>query len=207
MTILVAGGAGYIGSHTVKELVREGFEVLVLDNFSSGRPELIGDVPRVRADLRDRESLGQVFKRTGIGAVLHFASLIQVGESYLDPRKYYTHNLETSLNLLDAMLEAGIKTFIFSSSAAVYGVPRQIPIPVFWSGVRFAVRLKPQGPRHAVSSMLVVTLPATSCPRTAKRNASNAPSGRAPAVSRRVIRSPPIFRRADLPRRCGENVG
>ena len=129
MTILVAGGAGYIGSHTVKELVREGFKVLVLDNFSSGRPELIGGVPHVKADLRDRETVRQVFQKNEIGAVLHFASLIQVGESYLNPRKYYTHNLETSLNLLDAMLEAGTKALIFSSTAAVYGEPLETPIP------------------------------------------------------------------------------
>ena len=129
MTILVAGGAGYIGSHTVKELVKEGFKVLVLDNFSSGRPELIGGVPHVKTDLLDREALRQVFQKNEIGAVLHFASLIQVGESCLDPRKYYTHNLETSLNLFDAMLEAGTKALIFSSTAAVYGEPLETPIP------------------------------------------------------------------------------
>jgi UDP-glucose 4-epimerase len=129
MTILVAGGAGYIGSHTVKELVREGFEVLVLDNFSSGRPELIGAVPFIKADLLDREALQQVFRTHPIGAVLHFASLIQVGESCADPRRYYTHNLRTSLNLFDAMLEAGTDILIFSSTAAVYGEPQETPIP------------------------------------------------------------------------------
>jgi UDP-glucose 4-epimerase len=129
MTILVAGGAGYIGSHTVRELVRQGFEVLVLDNFSSGRPELIGAVPFVRADLLDRDALHRVFRGREIGAVLHFASLIQVGESYADPRRYYTHNLTTSLNLFDAMLEAGTNALIFSSTAAVYGEPLETPIP------------------------------------------------------------------------------
>lgn len=129
MTILVAGGAGYIGSHTVKELRREGFDVLVFDNFSSGKLELIGNTPCVRGDLLDREALRRVFRTRKIGAVLHFASLIQVGESYADPRKYYAHNLTTSLNLLDAMLEAGVKTLIFSSTAAVYGDPLEIPIP------------------------------------------------------------------------------
>jgi UDP-glucose 4-epimerase len=129
MTILVAGGAGYIGSHTVKELHREGFDVLVFDNFSSGKPELVGTRPCVRGDLLDREALRQVFRTRKIGAVLHFASLIQVGESYADPRKYYAHNLTTSLNLLDAMLEAGVKTLIFSSTAAVYGDPLETPIP------------------------------------------------------------------------------
>jgi UDP-glucose-4-epimerase GalE len=129
MTILVAGGAGYIGSHTVLELVREGFDVLVLDNFSSGRADLIGAVPFVRADLLDREALRRVFREHTIGAVLHFASLIQVGESYADPRKYYTHNLTTSLNLFDAMLQAGTDVLIFSSTAAVYGEPIETPIP------------------------------------------------------------------------------
>jgi len=129
MTVLVAGGAGYIGSHTVKELVREGFDALVFDNFSSGRPELVGDAPVIKADLLDREALTQVFKNHKIGAVLHFASLIQVGESYANPRKYYTHNLTTSLNLFDAMLEAGTTCLIFSSTAAVYGDPLETPIP------------------------------------------------------------------------------
>jgi UDP-glucose-4-epimerase GalE len=129
MTILVAGGAGYIGSHTVHELVKEGFDTLVVDNFSSGRQELIGAVPYVRADLLDREALRRLFRTYEIGAVLHFASLIQVGESYADPRKYYTHNLTSSLNLFDAMLEAGTKALIFSSTAAVYGEPLQTPIP------------------------------------------------------------------------------
>jgi UDP-glucose-4-epimerase GalE len=128
MTVLVAGGAGYIGSHTVKELAREGFDVIVFDNFSSGRPDLVGKRPCVRGDLLDRDTLRQVFRGRRIEAVLHFASLIQVGESYANPRKYYTHNLTTSLNLLDAMLEAGVDKLIFSSSAAVYGDPRETPI-------------------------------------------------------------------------------
>jgi len=129
MTILVAGGAGYIGSHTVKELVRSGFDVLVFDNFSSGRKELIRDTPCVQGDLMDKAAIREAFRTNSIAAVLHFASLIQVGESYADPRKYYTHNLQTSLNLFDAMLEAGVRNLIFSSSAAVYGPPRETPIP------------------------------------------------------------------------------
>jgi UDP-glucose 4-epimerase len=77
----------------------------------------------------DKDAVQKALRRGNIGAVLHFASLIQVGESYTDPRKYYTHNVVSSLNLLDAMLEAKVKSFIFSSSAAVYGVPLQVPIP------------------------------------------------------------------------------
>jgi len=128
MKILVAGGAGYIGSHTVKELLSEGFEVIIFDNFSAGKEELIVGGQVIRGDLRDRESLEKLFKSEDIGAVLHFASLIQVGESYLNPQKYYSHNLHSSLNLLAAMLAKDIKKFIFSSSAAVYGIPQQIPI-------------------------------------------------------------------------------
>ncbi len=129
MKILVCGGAGYIGSHSVKALLGEGYEVVVFDNFSSGRKELLvgGDV--IRADLDDKKDVRRVFRSGEIGAVLHFASLIQVGESCVQPQKYYTHNLSTSLNLLEVMLESGVNKIIFSSSAAVYGVPQQTPIP------------------------------------------------------------------------------
>jgi UDP-glucose 4-epimerase len=127
--VLVTGGAGYIGSHTTKELLKQGFEVVVFDNLSSGNKEFVLGGGLIVGDLMDKAAIRNVFKSGDIAAVLHFASLIQVGESYLDPRKYYGQNLVSSLNLLDAMLEAGVKNFIFSSSAAVYGVPRQIPIP------------------------------------------------------------------------------
>jgi len=128
MKVLVCGGAGYIGSHTVKSLLREGYEVVIFDNFSSGKEELIIGGEVIRGDLDDKEPIRQVFSTRKIEAVLHFASLIQVGESYLNPQRYYTHNLSTSLNLLEAMLEAGVKKIIFSSSAAVYGTPQEIPI-------------------------------------------------------------------------------
>jgi len=129
MKILVAGGAGYIGSHTAKELIKEGFEVVVFDNFSTGKKELLVGGELFEGDLMHKESIKKALGSKNIEAVLHFASLIQVGESYADPRKYYTHNLITSLNLLDVMLEAGVKYFVFSSSAAVYGEPLQNPIP------------------------------------------------------------------------------
>mgnify|MGYP001455439554 CR=1 FL=1 len=128
MTILVAGGAGYIGSQTARLLAREGFEVLVLDNLSTGRRRSVGDIPLVVGDLRDRDFLHDVFKARRITAVMHFASLIQVGESCLKPDLYYSHNLRTTLNLLDAMIESGTNKFIFSSSAAVYGQPARTPI-------------------------------------------------------------------------------
>lgn len=129
MKVLVAGGAGYIGSHTVKELLREGYEVIVFDNFSTGKKELLVGGELVEGDLMDKDSIKETLRSKGIGAVLHFASLIQVGESYTNPLKYYSHNLTSSLNLLDAVLEAKVNAFIFSSSAAVYGIPLQIPIP------------------------------------------------------------------------------
>lgn len=129
MKIIVAGGAGYIGSHTVKELIREGFQVIIFDNFSTGKKELVISGEVVEGDLMDKESIRKAFQSKNIGAVLHFASLIQVGESYINPQKYYTQNLISSLNLLEIMLEAGVKNFIFSSSAAVYGVPQELPIP------------------------------------------------------------------------------
>lgn len=129
MKVLVAGGAGYIGSHTVKELLREGYEVVVFDNFSTGKKELLVGGELVEGDLMNKDSIKEALRSKEIGAVLHFASLIQVSESYTNPLKYYTHNLTSSLNLLDAVLEAKVKIFIFSSSAAVYGIPLQIPIP------------------------------------------------------------------------------
>jgi UDP-glucose-4-epimerase GalE len=128
MKVLVCGGAGYIGSHTVKSLAADGYEVVVLDNLSSGRRELLLGGEFLEADLADREALRKAFSDHTFAAVLHFASLIQVGESYRDPQKYYRHNLVTSLNLLEAMLEAGVRRLIFSSTAAVYGVPEKTPI-------------------------------------------------------------------------------
>ncbi len=128
-SVLVTGGAGYIGSHTVKELRRKGWAVVVFDNLSSGRREFAAGAELAVGDLRDPQSVRSVLAGRRFAAVLHFASLIQVGESYADPRTYYEHNLTTSLNLLGAMLDAGVKAFIFSSTAAVYGVPETIPIP------------------------------------------------------------------------------
>jgi UDP-glucose-4-epimerase GalE len=128
MKVLVCGGAGYIGSHTVKALLREGYEVVIFDNFSSGREELLVGGEVIRADLDDKGPIRKTFRTQKIEAVLHFASLIQVGESYLNPQRYYTHNLSTSLNLFEAMLEAEVRTIIFSSSAAVYGIPQETPI-------------------------------------------------------------------------------
>jgi UDP-glucose 4-epimerase len=128
MKILVAGGAGYIGSHTVQALLEAGYEVVIFDNFSTGKRELIPGGTVFEGDLHNVSAIENVFREHNIHGVLHFASLIQVGESFVDPQKYYRHNLITSLNLLWAMLSAEVNYFIFSSSAAVYGTPEQTPI-------------------------------------------------------------------------------
>ncbi len=127
-SVFVTGGAGYIGSHTVRALLRRGFEATVFDNLSSGRREFVGEARLVVGDLRDKVALRAALAERRFGAALHFASLIQVGESYADPRKYYEHNLTSSLNLLEALMEAGVPALIFSSSAAVYGEPESVPI-------------------------------------------------------------------------------
>ncbi len=127
-SVFVTGGAGYIGSHTVRALLRRGCEVTVFDNLSSGRREFVGEARLLVGDLRDKEALRAALAERPYAAALHFASLIQVGESYDNPRKYYEHNLVSSLNLLGALLDAGVPALIFSSSAAVYGRPESIPI-------------------------------------------------------------------------------
>lgn len=128
MKVLVTGGAGYIGSHTVKALIEEGHDVTIFDNFSTGKKELVFTDKVIKGELMDKDTLAETFHSQKFDAVLHFASLIQVGESYQDPHKYFAGNLITTLNLLETMLEAGVKNFIFSSSAAVYGVPHETPI-------------------------------------------------------------------------------
>ena len=130
MNILVTGGAGYIGSHPAKTLIKQGFDTIILDNFSSGKKILIPKETSqvIEKNLAEKESIIKIFKENDIKAVLHFASLIQVGESYNAPHKYYSSNLINSLNLLEAMLKKKVKYLIFSSSAAVYGIPNHTPI-------------------------------------------------------------------------------
>ncbi len=128
MKTLVTGGAGYIGSQTVQELIVNGYDVTVFDNFSTGKRDFLPECSIFEGDLMDMESVENVFDKTDFDAVLHFASLTEVGESYANPNKYYTHNLISSLNLLDVMIHKGVNKFIFSSSAAVYGSPETTPI-------------------------------------------------------------------------------
>lgn len=130
-TILVIGGAGYIGSHMVQNLLCAGHSVVVADNFSTGfRDALVasGSPGLAELDISDVAALTDLFSLHRFDAVLHFASFIQVGESVTEPGKYYTNNLAATLTLLQVMVQAGVKRFIFSSTAAVYGEPEYVPI-------------------------------------------------------------------------------
>ena len=129
MRVLVTGGAGYIGSHAAKALSQAGHEPVVFDNFSGGYRWAVKWGPCVEGDLANGDSLKSLLKEHKIEAVMHFAASIQVGESVGNPRKYFWNNVVNTLNLLDAMLDVGVKDIVFSSSAAVYGHPEQIPIP------------------------------------------------------------------------------
>lgn len=131
-TILVTGGAGYIGTHAVLALKQAGYDVLVLDNLVYGHRELVTDVLKVNlieGDLSDRVLLDQVFSTYNIQAVMHFAAYAYVGESVTDPAKYYRNNVMATLTLLEAMLAAGVKRLVFSSTCASYGNPQILPIP------------------------------------------------------------------------------
>ncbi len=136
MAILVTGGAGYIGSHTVVELQSAGYEVVVLDNLSNSsvksleRVEKITGkkVPFYEADILDRDALNDIFDKESIDAVIHFAGLKAVGESVAKPWEYYTNNIAGTLILVDVMRQHGVKNMIFSSSATIYGDPAFVPI-------------------------------------------------------------------------------
>lgn len=126
--ILVTGGAGYIGSHVNKELSKKGFSTIVFDNLTNGHRELVKWGDFILADLKDINQIRLVFKRYDIDAVMHFAAHAYVGESVLDPQKYYQNNVANTLNLLSVMHEANVKKIIFSSTCATYGIPKEIPI-------------------------------------------------------------------------------
>jgi UDP-glucose 4-epimerase len=126
--ILVIGGAGYIGSHMVKLLLRSGYRVTVLDDLSGGFSDAVPEGLLVQGSIADAALLQQLFAQTRFSAVMHFASFIQVGESMTNPAKYYANNVAATLVLLDAMRQAGVDKFIFSSTAAIYGDPEYSPI-------------------------------------------------------------------------------
>jgi UDP-glucose 4-epimerase len=135
-TILVTGGAGYIGSHTVVQLIEAGYQVVILDNLCNSKAEVInrietitGTRPRfVHGDIRDRTCLRQLFAEHAIASVIHFAGLKAVGESVAEPLTYYDNNVAGSLVLFEEMARANVKTLVFSSSATVYGDPASVPI-------------------------------------------------------------------------------
>lgn len=126
--VLVVGGAGYIGSHMMKALVRSGHQAVAYDNFSTGHRDAILYGELVEGCLSDSILLRSILKAGNFDAVMHFASNIEVGESISDPRKYYNNNVLNTLNLIHSVVEAEVSKFIFSSSAAVYGVPVESPI-------------------------------------------------------------------------------
>ncbi len=126
MAILVVGGAGYIGSHAARVLKRRGYEVIIYDNLSTGHMALAEGFELVVADISDSASLAKVLGR--VDAVMHFAAHAYVGESVVNPRKYFQNNVLGGLTLLHAVLDSGVRKFIFSSTCAVYGIPARVPI-------------------------------------------------------------------------------
>lgn len=128
MRVLVAGGAGYIGSHAVKALRAAGHDVVVLDDLSAGHVEAVAGVPLVRARVHDSAAVRAALRAHGIEAVMHFAAWLAVGESVRDPGKYYDNNVTGSLRLFDAMVAEGVRTCVFSSTCAVYGEPVTLPL-------------------------------------------------------------------------------
>lgn len=127
MNVLVIGGAGYIGSHTVKLLKESGHNPIIYDNLSKGHKEVadILNVKLIVGDLADKNKLKEVFKEEKIDVVMHFAAFIEVGESVKEPLKYYNNNVAKVISLLEAMVESNLKYFVFSSTAATFGVPKK----------------------------------------------------------------------------------
>ncbi len=128
MNVLVCGGAGYIGSNMTAMLASKGHNPIVLDNLSKGHKEAIADTPFIKGDLGDYETAVKVLKDYDIEAVMHFAAFIEVGESVEKPLKYYQNNVCNTHNLVTAMEACGVGKFVFSSTAAVYGMPETVPI-------------------------------------------------------------------------------
>ncbi len=129
MRILVTGGAGYIGSHTVRQLLAAGHEVTVYDSLEAGHRAAVPAEVLVVGDLRDVDHIDQLLLVNRVEAVLHFAALANVGESVTNPARYYTNNLIYGLHLLDRCRRNGVERFVFSSTCATYGVPNAVPIP------------------------------------------------------------------------------
>ena len=127
-TVLVVGGAGYIGSHTCLDLANKGYKPVVFDNFSNGHREFVKWGPAEEGDIRDRARVDEVLAKHKPSAILHFAALIEVGESVKDPVAFYENNVVGTLTLLSAAQAAGINAFVFSSTCATYGLPQSVPL-------------------------------------------------------------------------------
>lgn len=127
-TVLVVGGAGYIGSHTCLDLANKGYTPVVFDNFSNGHREFVKWGPAEEGDIRDRARLDAVLAKHKPAAILHFAALIEVGELVKDPVSFYENNVIGTLTLLSAAQAAGINAFVFSSTCATYGLPQSVPL-------------------------------------------------------------------------------
>src|ERR1700688_4161996 len=125
MSVLITGGARYIGSHTAKVVARGGLEPVVLDNLRRGHREAVRWGPLVESDIADRRTLQQLFRQYSIDAVIHFAAFAYVGESMTRPDLYFQNNVVNTLNLLEGMREEGVAKIVFSSSCATYGYPQQ----------------------------------------------------------------------------------
>ena len=129
MKVLVTGGAGYIGAHTVRELLARGHEVVVLDTLEHGNKQsLLNAVPLVQGDTADRELLDKVFTEYKPDAVMHFAAYKAPGESMSDPAKYFRNNVSGTLSLLEAMLRYDCRYIVFSSSCSIFGTPKNLPV-------------------------------------------------------------------------------
>ena len=136
MSILITGGCGYIGSHTCIEMLKAGFDIVVLDNYYNAKPEALRrvkelagrDFPFYECDIRDAEGLRKIFKAHDIEAVIHFAGLKAVGESVDKPLLYYRNNLQSLITILELMRDKGVRNIVFSSSCTVYGQPEVLPV-------------------------------------------------------------------------------
>jgi len=128
MSVLVTGGAGYIGSHTVRQLVARSTPVVVLDSMEYGNVRAIGGAPLVVGNTADRVLVGKLLAEHDVEAIVHFAAYKNVGESMQDPAKYFENNVNGTLALLEAARDAGVKAFVFSSSCSVYGTPATVPV-------------------------------------------------------------------------------
>jgi len=128
MNVLLTGGAGYIGAHVTRALKKAGHECIVYDNLCKGHPESTGDTRLVAADVRNSKKLAKTMKKFRIEAVINLAAFIEAGESVTDPEKYYRNNTILGFSLLNTMRDCGVKKLVFSSTAAVYGIPERVPI-------------------------------------------------------------------------------